>query len=420
MMTILYLSLLICFNYFVAKRARNIFNPQFFLSLFFHVPLVLSSLKLTAVEGDIWLFETKVMLSGAFLIFCLPGIFVLLFRKESGHPIVVRKHRLANGYTSLRLIVFGLIASYLLENFILSGNILPFLTGSDQLHKLHTASIPGLSIVSRSISLGCLLSFYMFMEKRKLIDLGLLILTLIIPLTKGSRMELFISILVVVIFYFSINQPSFKRLLITSGIGVSIVIVMGFIGQMRSSQLGEIKWSYANIIGYNGNPGPYDSFAFAYSYFVLNFDNLDRLIRNTPNTRYHGLLSLMPLTDSVFEFDRVFNKPGIEILKNHRKPNTKNGVSTALAAFYLDFGPVGGLISLSMYMLFLIYLYAIRHGSLRNLILYCFMLTFFCLSAFQPVILAPISYRILLGTLLFFTFFAQTQISFNKKLNPVQ
>ena len=318
----------------MAFKARSFANPQLYLSAFFHLPLMISTLKLTSVESPYWLLDTEIMLMGSAILFCFPGIYILLFEKE-GSSQGSHDFKISVACSKyFRFVAIGFCGLYVLESYLLSGTLFPIFLGGDIAHHVHSSRMPVLGTFSRSMSLAALLVFLSFRKDRKVFDFVLLVIVIFLPISRASRIEIFVSMICISVLYFTTSRISISRALGILSVAAAFTLLMGYIGTQRTNRFGEIDWSYARIIGYKADPGPFDSFAFAYSYFALTFDNLDRLIRNAGQHRYHGLLTVSPLTDTILEFDNLLDKPSIsQIIRDHRNPNTENGVANGLGGF---------------------------------------------------------------------------------------
>jgi len=224
----------------------------------------------------------------------------------------------------------------------------------------------------------------------------MIIAIIFLPMTRGSRLDTFIAIILIVIMNAQMKIFVFsklKLLFVVLPLLIIAAIFMSAIGVIRST-VGERQFSYASNLDLKVSGGYFDVISFAYGYFALPFENLDRLIRNNLKVRTAGEFSTMPLFNSFSEFDRLFGFPNMGYIDKFCDPVTPTGVHTALSVFYLDFGPVFAAIPMIIYMFIWLWLFKNQYRyHIALSVIYALYSAHFALVSFQPLMISPALYR---------------------------
>lgn len=402
MLQLIIIALVLLANLILAKKIKDYFNPVSIMSVFFFIPMLFSSMRLSTLQSDAWFFDTKVMLIGSFLVWGLvPLFFLTSLIKQSLHNAGLqrlRKSKLPRSlYYIIILLSLGFIVLYLLEIKIISGTFIPILHGS-LASEFHTASLPLLGIVTRAgpgISGLLFVSFYYY--RRKLLLL-LLFISVFLPVIKAGRVDILLSIMTLLILNSNLKLVRFHMKNMIFGLSLFSFLIVGLshLGNLRAGHMGKVTFIYSEMIGYKGYSGPADSLAWVYGYFALPFENFDRFVRKNQNHRVWGLFTFQPLFNSLFELDRFLDLPTMSYVNEFRDPVTESGVGTSLSNFYMDFGVVGGLFSMLMYMFLWLFFYAKKTKNPFWLLAYSLYSSFFVLAGFQARMLTAGSFRMLL------------------------
>ena len=382
-------------NLILYKRIHHFFNPFTIMSIFFFTPMIISTLRLSDFQNKNWNDTTNDFLIYSFLVWGLiPLVYLLFFL-----PKAKNAQKYSFSYSSVfarnvRILGFLFIALFLIENYIIFGNVIPLLGNLVRLLEQHNQSISGVRLITKSspgIVLVLLLNYIKFEKK---LDLWLMLICFLLPLTRVSRFEVFMSVISGASLFFSYRSVKFspKAVLI---IVLSLTVLLSglsFLSNYRTSTGG--KYDEGNVINYaryNADPGPGNIYAWMYAYFSLPFEDFNNIVTHYHGDRYEGKLSLSPIVNGLLFFDSFTDWPNPDIVdKNYNYYFTNSvAVPTALAYFYLDLGLNWGCISMAIYMVVLLYLYQRRNRSRNAGLLYSLFLGAFSLSAFQAVIMAP-------------------------------
>ncbi len=372
------------------------------MSVFYFFPLYISSFKLSDLQSQIYSEATNTIIIGSIVVWGILPLFFLLLKKSTYQykgilTVIGDKQSMI-----IRMISMGYIFLHLIENFILSGNFIPFLADISTALEIHTVSLPGIGFITKSTSAFAALSFLNYISKRRKTDILITFACMLLPITKFSRIELFTSIVCIFCIGFSLKFFSLKvkkialYVLILTGLGMG----GSYLGNLRGSQMGTYDISFAKLIQYNSDPGPFELYAVLYGYFCLPFEDLDRFVRHNKDNRLNGLISLMPVTNGLLNLDNLLDTPDMEIVDKYRADSTfGTSVSTSLSYFYLDLGEFWGLFPMLIYMCFLLYLYQNRFKNKQLLILYSIYLAAFSLTSFQAVMIGSLTIRTMIVSL---------------------
>ncbi|MCU0321695.1 MAG: oligosaccharide repeat unit polymerase [Chitinophagaceae bacterium] len=386
------------------------------MSIFYFLPLVVSTLRLSELQNPSWSTNTNIMLFGSVITWGVMPFLFLYFVKTSYSNNEFKLRKSTMFQVIARFFSVSLVLLFILENKILSGSFLPIFGDLAVLMEVHTESIPGLGIFTRSspaIVVIVLLSYTMFKSK---FDLFLFFICFLLPITRGSRIEIFVSLIasLYIVIYFKVLNLKVKNL-VKYAVIVSLIASFFIVaGNYRTSHGGEFEINIEDFTRYKGEPGPGGLYAWLYSYFCIPFEDLDRIISYYPDSRFYGAFSFSPILVGAFSLNNVFDIPLMtEIDKFNAYYTNPTSVPTALAYFYLDFGILGGLIPMAVYMLILLVMYKYRKRSGCHLLAYCLLLGSFSLSSFQAIMLSPSTFRMIILSILPFLLI---QLMFKKRV----
>lgn len=247
-----------------------------------------------------------------YLIVGLFFIFVSFTSWIEGKTQKIKKEsvQLKNRYLIDLYTLFFIFCCFL-ENYILSGHILPALFGID----IHTDKVGGLMWITNSYFLPLALNYIGFYKTKQKRYIGYFLFIVFLPLFgKGSRLDIFMNLLQVALLWLFLRPTSFKpkkrikgnfkalkrllKFLLKICLVIAVLFFLAFliilVGVYRSTGTLSTQSMYALSIDYVG-PGTgflKEVFAWSYGYFAFSFNNLNNNILNTwiePN--YIGLNS---------------------------------------------------------------------------------------------------------------------------------
>lgn len=386
---------LIILNIIIAKRLRDVFNPFTVMSALFFLPMIISTLKLSNFQTD-WTEDAILMMVGSFIVWGIyPFVFLSLIKVEEKKIFTPNIDLTAIG----RSMAAVFLITFLLENYLLFGHLIPLLGDLGRLLEFHASSISGLGIITKSSPLFCIFLIRNYLVKKNNLDLTLFFICLLMPITRGSRIDIMLSIICSISIFSCYKLPKIsKKSLIYGSLGLGVFfIVFIIIGNYRTTIGGEYEIMLSDVFKYNSYAGPGEIFAWFYGYFCLPFEDFNRVTANYSHISYDGLLSISPITNGLFSGHTLFGIPNSDAIYDYTYYYTNSfAVPTALAYFYLDLGVYGGLISMFIYMSLLLFFYRMSRKSDKYLIAYCLFMGMFGLSAFQALILGGQTFRILI------------------------
>jgi hypothetical protein len=390
-------------NVAVYLKVRSFANPIFLISVWFFTPLCFALLRLSGAQANSWTSDTfGVVLETVFCWLLLPAAMLVRLaspnRDSSGHTAFKRPFFVWYA----RLFAVGYIGAVLLQNYLVSGYALLSLE-PELAYEYHATTVPILQIVARSGFAVCGLLFLSYQRRRKVLDLVLLFLVFVAPLTKLARIDLMMAGMTLALLnvYFPVVRVSGRRVIGLLALITLAVYGLVELGRQRVNRFGQYSLSYADAIDFRGYAGPAEMFAVLYGYFPLSFENFDRFVRNNPDERTFGLLSSSPIFNTLFFVNRVTGGkyPNPDLVVDRADPiGAYASTSTALSAFYLDFGAAFSWLPEVIYMLLWVALYLKRARSAAHMFAYCTYSSAMVLSGFQATMAAPVVYQsILLG-----------------------
>ncbi|MBP2638705.1 MAG: hypothetical protein H6Q72_4612 [Firmicutes bacterium] len=373
-------------------------NPVSIVFVGFFLPLVAATFRLSDLQARSWLPDTYLALLLIFGSWLFLPTLIIVAKGKVGNCLEV-SDKLRTGHFAYVSRVFALIvvAAYFISNYIQAGTLLPILF-PEIAYRLHTDFPPVLRLFARCIPAAVGISYVAFAFHRKKIDLLIIVIAVITPITRLSRIDVMLSAVVLVIVFsalplFKMNAKRLMLLLATVSV-VAIGVVE--LGNQRTNRFGLYKVEYGQAIKWNADiAGPAGVFPVLYGYFPLSFENFDSFIAHAGERRGDGLSS----------FDWFFTG----IVKLNRLATSDNGsygsfipvssaanVPTALLPFFNDFGLLGMVFPAALYMVVLVWFFYKSARDVVWLLLFGVFSAAFSLASFQALVAAPIIFHQLL------------------------
>lgn len=369
-------------------RTRALVNPVTLLVVMFFAPMLAATYRLSGLQSETWDYNTYAVLIisiGAWLI--LPTIVIYCFHRNGKPEQPNYSKELAISYRFFALIVFS---AYVYANIIQSGTPLPF-TNPEIAFDIHHDFPEGVRFFARCTPAVGVLAYLTYFHRRKKIDLIILALALIIPLSRLSRIDPAITLIALLCIYpiAPIYKPT-RRNAIASALVLAVALVAASeLGTQRHNRFGIYEFKYAEMIKWKPeNTGPGEVFPVLYGYTALSFENLDATI-SMHNGRYTYALYSFDWLYSGFLKLNWFTTYGLAQYENYQRERISGAaaVPTALIPFYKDFGPIGIVIPMVLYMGALLTLY-LKSKSTALLALFGIYSGAFGLASFQALIAA--------------------------------
>ncbi len=372
----------------VTLRTGDLFNPVNVTSVGFFFNLQLARLKLSPLQPESWAPETELVLLQAWLLWLvLPAALLVLF---PGRPAGRVARSLAelpplHGKLIGRLLAVGVAVVYLAESRWLSGSWLPLI---EPMVDVHTQYTSGIGIITTSLGVPtCLLLLVYFMKDRRPLDLALMALVLVLPITRLARLDVVLAAASVTVLYYYLDGARSRRfILVVALVLATLVPALMMVSHYRSSQGNLYEVDSAAEIGLTAERPAARAAAHYYRYLALSFDSFDGLVRNNrARPRYtHGLFTLRPLTLGVLRLHNLYEGyPKSGYLAERARPALEAKViATGLSYFYLDFGHRLIAIPLALFMAILLALYFAKGRSLLLTSLYALLVGGFLLTSF--------------------------------------
>lgn len=388
-----------------AAATRKLANPVFLISLGFFAPLVAALLRLSGLQATTWAGDTYVVLAesvGVWLLLPAVGLAGLALRRRPLQPIdrdgdVARAldHPALRWYA--RIAAVAHVSAVLLQNRISAGQWI-VATDPELAYDLHTATVPGISILGRAGFAIAGLLFLVYWRRRQWIELVLIALLLLTPLTKLARIDIMMIgvTLAVLNAFVPVVKVNVRRSIMVVAMLFLAIYALVEVGNQRVSRYGRFKVSYADAIRFRTYAGPGETFAVLYGYFALSFENFDRFVRRNPEFRTNGLLSFSPVFNSFFFADRLSGGkyPDQDVIVERRNPvGAFATVGTALSNFYLDFGAALAWLPMLAFGGLWLTSFAYARGSAVGALIYATYSSAMVLSGFQAVVGAPFVYQ---------------------------
>lgn len=406
-------------NLVLIRRTRQLGSPFSIISVTFFVPLIVATLSLSNLQHGIWAYRTNVLVAVSVLVWGLvPFLLLLIVSGKSGHGKSLRTQIEELPYSFVifaRLFAVTFLVCFFAENYILTKHLLPYNAGGSTMHEIHAKSLPVIGLLTKGNSSVLLLLFVCAVRTRSPLDWIAIAVILIVPAMRGSRIDIFQSAIALGVAFSMVSNMKPFRLLAVLLVGAMVLTIAGgALAYYRTSQGNRYQISLADIAGLSLKDSDLFTPALSqlFSNFVVPFEDLDHLVRKNPRPVFWGELTLIsPLPNAFFEFHHLVGLENVSAVESegYGDPVATNGVNTALAAFYLDFGAVGAAFPMLLYLLFWLYLFFRRNGNVGTFLVYCLMCSFFSLSAFQAYMADGRSFRLMILVLIPFIFIERRQ-----------
>ena len=372
-------------------------HPMNFIFLFWLLPVYLSSLHLSYFQDAEWCDNMKITILLSFIFLYITPLAAYFLFKEKNYKIQSFKFNTKWIANLSYVLSFLYILFIFIENYLLTKNFFPFFYNFD----IHTHSTPILSLITRNpVLIASILTFsYCINDKNrkiKRINIFLILLIIIIPIcTRGARYDSILSLVTIItIIYFlkyKNRKEKIKFILNLFIITLIFLILVAYIGQLRSTNFNKYNISYARCIKYKYNPGPLEVFAIYYGEFPMSVENLNLFIENFDNSNIRHtyiIHSLDFLFRGIFNFDNLFGDSWDfeKRINNLRDYYTRAAtVPTAFAKFYMDLGPFAT-ITPFIFLCLAIYFYYKGFQNIKYYLLYAVTISPFVLIAFTNCI----------------------------------
>jgi oligosaccharide repeat unit polymerase len=389
------------------------------MSIFFCIPLLINRLQLSSLQANQWDDETYLLLIFFVTIFSIiPSMFIFNLRINKTIFQYENIFVCSDNKVTILLLI-GIISQFLL-NKLNSGYYIPSLNILET-ETYHTISVgfwgPFISVYwSFIVVIGVINGYY----KKKIKIYVLLFFCLLVPiLTRFSRMSL-VGVLIPIFFFYKDVVPNKKRFYLKTTISVILLISLGISVMFYRWSYGVNNVSMIKTAQLNRSVKN-ETIATFYTYFALNFENIDRFIKQNKNNMNltYGLYAGRPLTIGVFKLHKIIPElPRGDYVVN--QTNTLSGVAnveTAVPGFAIDFGVLGSIITMSLYSFFalLIYINGRKYVFIR--LIYLYYCISYILSSFQNIFFSE-SFPLIVIFLYIFLF-SKKDVIITKKLNVI-
>lgn len=391
------------------RQTRDILNPVVIVGATFFAPMFFVLFRLSGYQSQSWQYETYVACFaalGAWAI--LPAILLATqgpsIKKESYIFDASVVQSPAFRYLS-RLAGVTVVCAFFGSNYIQSGMLVPAMH-PEIAFQMHTDFAPGLRLFARAGCAASVLLYLAFWASRKKIDIFLLLLVALVPLTKLSRIDIAITLVAIIILFWRLPLFAITKIRVFYILVFVVALAVGAseLGNLRQNRFGVYDFTYSEMIKWRLDyAGPSDVLAVLYGYFPLSFENFDAFVYQSSGKRTYFLFSLDWLFTGFLKLNWL---PGLTAAQSEAfqfQPITSAAnVPTALSPFYADLGPILIIIPLLVYMSIWVGLYIKAAQNVMFLALFALYSGAFALSSFQALIAAPLIIQQLLGVFVVF------------------
>ncbi len=410
---LLRLAVFVCMalcNAIVFLRGYGATNPVAILSVTFFLPMAIATLRLSGLQHPSWTQDTYLLLYEAVAVWLVLPTLVLSLaphvrRSKTSRRFLTRRLQKFYGAALVavaRGFAFCIVAAYVASNLVQAGTPLP-LVEPDIIQSLHSNWLPGLRSIVVQVPLGAVLMLLAFSVSRSPADFILLLVVVALPLSRGGRIATFEAIVALTVIQYSIPVVRMSRKWLPAVL-LAAVLAAGLLtsfGTQRMNRFGRYDVRYQTVIQWHGPIDRFDILPALYAYFPLSFENLDRFVRASPASPLPGTASLAWLFVGITKLNAVFpvlDAPSYTSL--YTPVSTGATVTTALSAFFLDFGPYLAFIPMLVTMLAWLYVYWQAARSVQMAIFNAVVASAFALAAFQPVIVSGAFGQVAMAALL--------------------
>lgn len=392
----------------VGIREGRFINPVSILFVSFFVPLFFCLFRFSALQSTSWEYRTYVaMISsiGAWIIF--PTILLLMFKVKAPamneHSLDVVRSKAFGVWC--RLFALLVISCYIVGNYIQAKNVLPALN-PQAAFAIHAEFPFGLRFFARATPAAVMLLYLAFWGRRKKLDMVLLVIAALTPLTRLSRIDPAMTFvgLAAIASILPIISISRKKLFLLCVLLVALMIGTVELGNLRHNRFGMYEFKYSEMIGWRPQiVGPAEIWPVLYGYTSLSFENFNQVVVDFIGRHTIVLFSFDWLFSGFIKLNwfTQYNLAQAMTLQYSIISNAA-AVPTALVPFFADGGAVGMALPMMFYAAIWIMFYAKAHSSFLALALYGIYSGAFALSSFQALIASgPIAQQLLWAVLIF-------------------
>jgi len=379
-------------------RTKSLINPFTLMVIFFFLPMTISTLPIGRFQAGSWSPDTILLMVVSIFAWGLIPFFWLFVKGpvDASSALIGLRENITKLYIpTVYFIAILFLFLYFVENYLLVGYFLPILSGGVEAHEAHVKSLPIFGVLTRGGSMVCCLLAFSLLKKRSVFTVVLIGVVLLIPITRGSRLDIFFSVVSLAVIIQSLGIIRLRKWKSRVGailVSVLLVILMTNVGSYRSQSLTE-DYSYAGNLGFQGDNQLLEFAAVFYGNFSLPFVNLDRFVARNRGQYLFGQFSIMPFSATLINFPELSSLPDLGSLDDYSDPVSPNGVSTSLAYFYKDFGAVFAGLPMILYMILWLKLCGSRYKTGFRVLVYSIYSPAFCFSGFMAFILNPSIYR---------------------------
>lgn len=324
---------------------------------------------------------------------------------------------------------FLYVGCILLENYTVSGYLIPRLHGVD----VHTARMSGIYFITTGVFIFTILNVLEFISTGKKRYLIYAVFVFVFnTVTKSARIDAALAIVQIisfVMFYCLSKRKTIKTdnglktkkknqipLMFAVGLLAVILISVGIrIGNNRMNSFGKYQTVYAEGISYTGPEFFGETLTYYYGYFGLSFDNLAYNVSNVEvHPNYTGLNSFRALYFGILQFDNFFGLNGSEAPRSNIIRCRGAAVTTGFWDFYYDYGMLIIIPFLVSFLIAIALRKKIANRNLRvvNLILYFYWIPLWLFMSFDNRVY---DYQVIWQVLMiFFIFYNRYSITFDE------
>ena len=392
---------------YVAIIQKNFFHVITFLMWGFFFPLFLYQVGWSSLinKTPSYLFDyVMVVIALIVIAYSLLTSHQRVYRLKKSETVAITKF--GNQIAIFLNVLF--IVLYLLENYLVSGSLIPGLVGID-IH--NRASVPIISYITNASFLFMGFDYLAYRStKKKRYLLFLIIVTGIPVITRSARMMMVISIIQLLCLYFLVEDrknlvtikdrvKNRRTKLILFFLAIAIAVGLINFTNYRMSGYGKYDIDYQSNTQWSG-PKWLNWFSPYYGYFPLSFNNLkiNLLYNNSVVHNWIGLYSLTALYFGIFQFDNILGINGYAYMNNVLSTSGAANVPTGIWNYYYDFGyfffiPI-------LIALFIISFFRKKSYKIEYKFLYCWYVTDFAFISFQNTLY--MSTALVVGIIMYF------------------
>lgn len=384
----------VCVAISVRFSARWI-NPVSIIFVCFFLPMAAATLRLSGLQSNSWLpntYAALLLIFGSWLL--VPTIIILARGKVEGR-LKISENLLTGHFAYASRCFAGIvITAYFLSNYIQAGTLLPILI-PEVAYRLHTDFPPVLRLFARCTPAVIGLSYIVFAFHRRKIDLIIIVIALLTPITRLSRIDVMLSAVVFLLVFsaFPIFKLTWKRLVLLLATLAVVAIGVVELGNQRTNRFGLYKVEYGQAIKWKPDiTGPAGVFPVIYGYFPLSFENFDAFVEHAGEKRADGLTSFDWFFTGLVKLNR-FSGSDSGAYGSFVPVSSAANVPTALLPFYNDFGVTGMVFPAVLYMILWLLFFYKSSKDVVWLMLYGIFSAAFSLASFQALVAAPIIFH---------------------------